>query len=109
MDEQRLIEITSEVVRLDGPLMKTAYIASLNEDDVSLLCRNLNNPKYEKLSLYEKILKFSQDYLESQNISLIDILGKDLDENDNEHISYIDQLLLNDSETQVTHNNNSRR
>ena len=98
MREERLIEITSEIMKKDGPLGKFAYISSLNGKEMEYIQNCINSSVYDGLNIYEKILKFSQDYLESKNISIMNLNSEDEIESRDAMNSYFEGLFLNDNE-----------
>lgn len=105
MTEERLIEITSEILRNDGPLGRMAYISTLKESEALILRDYINNPVYEGLNAYEKILKFSKDYLESKNISLMNVVQSEKNvkiEHQQTMISYLEKMLSMDEDMSVS-------
>lgn len=95
MNEERLIEITSEIIKYDGPLGRMAYISTLNEDEIALLKDGINNPLYEGLNIYDRVLKFSQDYLTSKNVSFMNVIDDEKIENNQQQvaISYLEHMF----------------
>ena len=108
MTEERLIEITSEILKNDGPLGRMAYISTLKESEALILRDYISNPAYEGLNVYQKVLKFAQDYLESKNISLMDLVQDKSNENNGQNnenieeqqtmISYVEKMLSTDED-----------
>ena len=95
MDEKRLIEITSEIIKYDGPLGRMAYISTLNENEIAVLKEEISNPLYEDLNIYDRVLKFSQDYLTSRNISFMNVIDDEKKENNQQQvaISYLEHMF----------------
>lgn len=68
MGESRLIEITSNIKSMDGPLSVMAYIMSLSENDISLFLQCVGNSKYRNMNLVSAVFAFAEDYLKSKNL-----------------------------------------
>jgi len=68
MGERRLIEITSTISNMDGPLNTMVYVTSLNSSDVYLLLKYVGTSKYRNLSFIDALICFSNDYLKSKNV-----------------------------------------
>lgn len=70
INEERLIEITSEICKTKDPLWITGYILSLNENDISLLMNIVSGSKYSGMTLYEALFNFSNEYLKSKGVEV---------------------------------------
>ena len=66
--EERLIEITSTISRLDGPLVVLGYLTSLKESDMYLFLNYVKGSKFGKLDFYKAIKMFSDEYLNNKNV-----------------------------------------
>lgn len=111
MSEERLIEITSEIMKTDGPLGKVAYVSSLSEEEMNFLRSYISNSVYDGLNIYEKLLKFSQDYLESKNISIMNVNASSYEETDNQKSinSYLENMLSNGDKVSMSSGYKSKR
>ena len=72
MGEERLVQITSDIIRLDGPLGRAAYLSSMQESDRHLLLRYIVGSKYKNMNVLNAILAFSYEYLKSKDMLSID-------------------------------------
>lgn len=72
MGERRLIEITSTINKMEGPLNAMVYVSSLNSSDIYLLLKYVGSSKYKGLSFIEALIAFSNDYLKSKNVMVED-------------------------------------
>ena len=105
MTEERLIEITSEILKNDGPLGKVVPISKLTESEAKELKEYIENPIYDGLNVYQKILKFSQDYLEGKNISLMNVVQNEQIEKKQDQqtmISYLEKMLSMDEDMHIS-------
>lgn len=73
MDEQRLIEITSTIVKLDGPMTVALYLLQLGQSDYHLFCNCIKSSKHANEDWYVAMKKFSEDYLQSKNLFNIEV------------------------------------
>ena len=95
MSEERLIEITSEIIKYDGPLGRMAYISTLSEKEIGVLKDNIYNSLYEGLNIYDRVLKFSQDYLTSKNVSFMNVVDDEKNDNNHQQVanSYLEHMF----------------
>lgn len=95
MDEERLIEISTEFFRNDGPLSRMAFVSSLREYEINELCVCIHKSKYAGLNFYDACVCFFRDCLTRNNITLADVMGEEIDEAKSaaSSISYLDNLL----------------
>ena len=70
MDEIRLMEITSEIVKGNGPLWTIGYLVSLKEYEIYSFLKCVLTSKYRELELYESIYAFSYYYLKERNVDV---------------------------------------
>ena len=70
MDESRLMEITSEIVKGNGPLWTIGYLISLSDHEIYSFLKCVLSSKYRKLELYESIFAFSYYYLKERNVEV---------------------------------------
>lgn len=79
MNEKRLLEITSTVSMLDGPLVILGYLSSLSQSDMYLFLKYVRGSKYKDINFYDAVKLFSQDYLEGREVveknSVIEEMG----------------------------------
>ena len=69
MSEDRLIEITSNVSVMNGPLVILGYLSSLSESDMYLFLKYVKASKYREKNFYDAVKLFSSDYLLEKEIS----------------------------------------
>lgn len=73
MNEDRLLEITSTINQLDGPLVVLGYLTSMAESDMYLFFRHVMGSKYKNLDFYVAIKNFSQDYISRRKEKNVDL------------------------------------
>ena len=73
MNEDRLLEITSTINQLDGPLVVLGYLTSMAESDMGLFFRCVMGSKYKNLDFYVAIKSFSQDYISKRKEKNVDL------------------------------------
>ena len=78
MGVNRLIEITTKMKEIDGPVGVMGVLTSLNDSDMYLFMRYIKSSRYEGMSLWEAILAFSNDYLNSKKI--VEEVNEELEE-----------------------------
>ena len=70
MGNERLKEITLEIVKLDDPLAVMNYIYGLSNSDIHLFLNYIKSSKYGEMNLYSAMMSFSYDYLRSVNYAI---------------------------------------
>ena len=66
MGQNRLMELTTELISLDGPIAVSGFLSSLKDSDMYLLLRYIKSSKYEGMKVWEALVAFSSDYLNSK-------------------------------------------
>ena len=98
MADERLVEITSMIIKLDGPLWTMGYVTSLSDEEIYLLFKNIRTSKYSNLNVCEAMHAFAYDYLISKGFSVSSpsiemIRRKMLCNNDSQVLDYVDVLM----------------
>ena len=70
MGEERLKEITLDIIDLEDPLSVSVYIATMSESDIRLFLNYVKSSKYKDMDLYSAAVEFSYDYLRSIGYAL---------------------------------------
>ena len=65
MGNERLKEITLDIIDLEDPLSVSVYIATMGESDIRLFLNYVKSSKYKDMDLYSASVEFSYDYLKS--------------------------------------------
>lgn len=68
MNQKRLLEITSTISMLDGPIILLGYLTSLGESDMYLFLSYVKGSKYKDLNFYDAIKGFSEDYIKDKPV-----------------------------------------
>lgn len=95
MGEERLIEITSEISKSEGPLWTMGYVTSLHTSEIYLLFKYVGSSKYNGLNVCDALFAFANDYLRSKGLltesSYVDMF---LDDEKNKNINVLDDVLF---------------
>ena len=68
VSEKRLLEISSTVCMLDGPLVVFGYLLSLSQSDMYLFLNYVKGSKYSSVNFYDAIKLFAKDYLKGKEL-----------------------------------------